>query len=71
LPFIEAYTRLGRLEQAQALTMEIALPMPVLRPALCALWQQAAASLSPSYPDHRIVERVKTTLRYCPPEGHE
>lgn len=43
LPFIEAYARLGRFEQAQKLTEKTADLNPALRPMLCAVWQRVAS----------------------------
>lgn len=40
LPFIEAYARLGRFEEAQKLTEKTADLNPALRPMLCAVWQR-------------------------------
>ncbi len=42
LPFIEAYGRLGRLEEARKLTEKTADLNPALRPMLCAAWQRVA-----------------------------
>jgi len=39
LPFLEAYARLGRWDEAQALSTRIAASVPLLRPVLCAFWQ--------------------------------
>ncbi len=39
LPFIEAYARLGRWDEARALSTRIAASMPLLRPVLCSFWQ--------------------------------
>jgi hypothetical protein len=44
LPFIEAYGRLGRFDDARALTEKAADLNPALRPMLCAAWQRVASS---------------------------
>lgn len=44
LPFIEAYARLGRFDDARALTEKAADLNPALRPMLCAAWQRVASS---------------------------
>ncbi len=65
LPFIEAYARTGRWEDARDLTRKTADLMPVLRPALCAIWQRLeadpGAAIAPAQ-----VEKMKTELGYCP-----
>ena len=59
LPFIEAYARLGRYDDAQELT-EIALDRnPALRPMFCSLWQRVDEQV-PSQNHARSVES------YCP-----
>src|SRR3990170_2928621 len=40
LPFVEAYARTGRWEDARNLTRKTADLMPILRPSLCAIWQR-------------------------------
>ncbi len=40
LPFIEAYARLNRWNDAKQLTLSTADTMPILEPALCGLWQR-------------------------------
>ena len=40
LPFVEAYARTGRWEDARDLTRKTADAMPILKPALCAIWQR-------------------------------
>ena len=65
LPFIEGYARTGRWEEARELTRKSADLMPLLRPALCAVWERVSA-----VPDTGItadrVERMKAELGYCP-----
>jgi len=65
LPFVEAYARTGRWEDARDLTRKTADLMPILRPALCAIWQRLEAdpigSITPAQ-----IEKMKTELGYCP-----
>lgn len=65
LPFIEAYARTGRWEDARDLTRKTADLMPILRPALCAVWQRVEADPSASIPSTQI-EKMKDELGYCP-----
>ncbi len=69
LPFIEAYARLSRMKEAKKLTLEIAHQMPVLRPALCALWQRVASSGVLSESDQRLAGEIQSSLQYCPVEN--
>lgn len=66
LPFIEAYARLSRVDEARKLTMDAAGQMPILRPALCALWQRVAADGALSLPDRAAAAQIQTDLHYCP-----
>jgi len=68
LPFIEAYARLGRINEARKLTLETARQMPVLKPALCAVWQRVLASESLSESDQILAGQIQTSLEYCPVE---
>jgi hypothetical protein len=68
LPFIEAYARLERIKDARQLTMDTAEQMPVLKPALCAVWQRISASGSLSEPDRILAGQIQTDLEYCPVE---
>ncbi len=65
LPFIEAYARSGRWEDARDLTRKTADLMPILQPALCAIWQRleadSAATIAPAQ-----IEKMKAELGYCP-----
>jgi hypothetical protein len=65
LPFVEAYARTGSWEDARDLTRKTADLMPVLRPALCAVWQRMetnqAATITPAQ-----IEKMKAELGYCP-----
>jgi hypothetical protein len=65
LPFVEAYARTGRWEQARDLSRKTADLMPVLRPALCALWQRVERDGSGKIPPAQI-EKMKEELGYCP-----
>jgi len=65
LPFVEAYTRTGRWEDARDLTRKTANLMPILRPALCAVWQRLESDPVGSITTAQI-EKMKAELGYCP-----
>jgi hypothetical protein len=65
LPFVEAYARTGRWEDARDLTRDAANAMPILEPALCAVWQRVEADSSTTIP-YAQIEKMKTELGYCP-----
>ena len=65
LPFVEAYARTGRWEDARELTRKTAEQMPILRPALCAVWQRVENSSATSILSTQI-EKMKEELGYCP-----
>jgi hypothetical protein len=65
LPFVEAYARTGRWAEARDLTRQTAEQMPILRPALCALWQRVEADPSAGISPAQI-EKMKEELGYCP-----
>ncbi|MGD8405910.1 MAG: hypothetical protein PVJ21_19805 [Anaerolineales bacterium] len=65
LSFIEAYARIGRWEDARELTRRTANFMPILRPALCAIWQRVEhdpeSSIGPAQ-----IEKMKEEIGVCP-----
>lgn len=63
LPFIEAYARLGRTKDAHLLTVRVAGDMPLLRPALCAIWTRAEQSAAVSA---EAFNRTRSELQVCP-----
>jgi hypothetical protein len=65
LPFIEAYARAGRWEEARDLTRRTANFMPILRPALCAVWQRVELDPGTSITLGQI-ERLKDEIGVCP-----
>jgi hypothetical protein len=65
LPFVEAYARTGRWEQARDLTRKTADLMPILRPALCAIWQRVESGPEGAIPPAQV-EKMKAELGYCP-----
>ena len=65
LPFVEAYARSGRWEDARDLTRNTANAMPILEPALCAVWQRVESDPSTTIPLAQI-EKMKAELGYCP-----
>ena len=65
LPFVEAYARTGRWEDARDLTRKTADLMPILRPALCAVWQRVETDPSADISSTQI-EKMKDELSYCP-----
>ena len=66
LPFIEAYAHIKRWNDAQKLTFSTADSMPILKPALCALWQRVDADSSLSTQEHDTINKVERRLNYCP-----
>jgi hypothetical protein len=60
LPFVEAYARTGRIKDAQTLTQQVAVSMPLLRPNLCAIWNR-----TPGLPPETIQE-MRQVLQICP-----
>ncbi|MGB7875680.1 MAG: hypothetical protein WBL25_14950 [Anaerolineales bacterium] len=65
LPFVEAYARVGRWEDARDLTRRTANFIPILRPALCAIWQRVELDLeTPITPEQ--IEKMKAEIVYCP-----
>ena len=65
LPFVEAYARTGRWEEARDLTRKTADAMPILKPALCAIWQRVETDPAAGIPSAQI-EKMKGELGYCP-----
>jgi hypothetical protein len=66
LPFIEAYARLNRWNDARQLTLSTADAMPILEPALCGLWQRVDANPSLTPQEHGYILKVEQRLKYCP-----
>jgi hypothetical protein len=66
LPFIEAYARLGRRDEAQQLTHWLAETAPVINPALCGLWQRVGSGPASTAEDRRFAEQMKIYLGVCP-----
>ena len=66
LPFIEAYARLNRWNDAKQLTLSTADTMPILEPALCGLWQRVDANPSLSTQEHGYILKIEQHLKYCP-----
>lgn len=69
LPFIEAYARLGRMKDAKQITLETARQMPVLRPALCGVWQRVYSCGNLSESDKITAREIQSSLTYCPVEN--
>jgi len=65
LPFIEAYARLGRYDNAQELTEIAAEKVPTLKPMLCSLWQRITkdGALGKS---NTLLSEMQNVLEYCP-----
>ena len=65
MPFVEAYARTGRWEDARNLTRKTADLMPILAPSLCGIWQRVetepAGAIAPAQ-----IEKMKAELGYCP-----
>ncbi len=66
LPFIEAYARLNRWNDAKQLTLSTADTMPILEPALCGLWQRVDTMPSLSTQEHGYILKIEQRLQYCP-----
>jgi hypothetical protein len=66
LPFIEAYARLNRWNDAKQLTLSTAGTMPILEPALCGLWQRVDTIPSLSTQEHVYILKIEQRLQYCP-----
>lgn len=65
LPFVEAYARTGRWEAARDLTRKTANAMPIMKPALCAIWQRVETESDAPIAIGQI-EKMKGELGYCP-----
>ena len=65
LPFVEAYGRMGREEDALLLTRNVADQMPILKPALCAVWRRIQKAPTAGIPFQRI-DKIEQELGYCP-----
>ena len=65
LPFIEAYARTDRWEDARDLTRKTAEAMPILKPSLCAVWQRVENDSAAGFSSTQI-EKMKSELGYCP-----
>jgi len=66
LPFIEAYARLNRWNDAKQLTLSTADTMPILEPALCGLWQRVNQDSSLLAQQHNYILNIENRLKYCP-----
>lgn len=66
LPFIEAYARLGREKEARELTLETANAMPLLAPALCAVWQRLALEAPATDATQKFIRDTILKLSACP-----
>jgi hypothetical protein len=66
LPFIEAYARTNRMNDAKQLTLSTADAMPILDPALCGLWQRVDNDSSLSAQQHNYILNIENRLKYCP-----
>ncbi|MFZ5820750.1 MAG: hypothetical protein ACOYYJ_12695 [Chloroflexota bacterium] len=66
LPFIEAYGRLGRFDDAQALTEKAADLNPALRPMLCAAWQRVASLGTTSPAELGMLQSLLQSLKCSP-----
>jgi hypothetical protein len=63
LPFIEAYLRLGRLDDARDWTRSAYKQAPILAPALCGVWRRVQAENATPNP---FIDKVIGELKYCP-----
>jgi hypothetical protein len=67
LPFIEAYARTTRWKDARVLTRQVAESMPLLKPALCSLWQRVGHTVL-SEAEQNIIIEMRQELQICPLE---
>jgi hypothetical protein len=65
LPFVEAYAQTGHWEAARDLTRSVADQMPVLEPALCAIWQRVPVETSAGMTIEKI-DKMRQELYNCP-----
>jgi len=65
LPFIEAYARVGRLDDARELTLKTANSMPILKPALCGVWVRIE-QVSNDQTDEQFANKMRNEIQYCP-----
>ncbi len=65
LPFIEAYLRLGRADDAREWTRAAHKQMPIIAPAVCGVWQRVKSDLGDAIPNGTM-EKVISELKYCP-----
>jgi hypothetical protein len=63
IPFIEAYLRLGRLDDARELTRSAQKQMPIIAPALCGVWQRVQAE---NAIPNLFMDKVLQELSACP-----
>lgn len=66
LLFIDGYVRLHRWEEAQTFTKKVVETGPVLRPALCSIWQGAEQSTGLNEEDKSLIRNMKNGLGVCP-----
>ncbi len=66
-PFIEAYARLGRDDDARKLTEIAADKAPILKPMLCSLWTRLAED-GILGDDDALLTEMRSLLRSCPDE---
>ena len=66
LPFIEAYARLGRQNEARDLTLKTANALPLLEPALCAIWQRLALEAPDTDAAQKFIGDTILQLHTCP-----
>jgi hypothetical protein len=62
LPFIEAFARLGRLEEAGKLTQMVSEPVPTFNPALCDIWQRVEKENPLPSGSKQLIEKIKVEL---------
>ncbi len=65
LLFVEAYARTGRLKEAHDLADRVSRSMPVLKPALCAVWQRVAQTANLSDAQQAILSAAVQALPFC------
>jgi hypothetical protein len=65
IPFIEAYLRTNRMDDASELTRSAYKQMPGIAPALCSIWQRVKSDAGNSA-SNSAMDKVIRSLKYCP-----
>lgn len=66
LIFIESYARTRRWKDARLLTEQVAENSPLLKPALCGLWQRVGKNVQVNSDEQAVIINVQQDLNICP-----